>query len=299
MAVKLKFQGESVQGGHEGAVEAIYVITGADSKEAAMVQLYTSPDVPESITHNVYGGTLYREPVPDIDEVSQEDGVWWGTVRWSPPDDFDGELTPAEPIVSFNTVGGSGRITQSKETVASATVDEILGAGYNTHGAIGITSDGTVEGTDIVIPIYEWEETHEVPAATVTAEYRRTLYRLTGTVNSEAFRDMAIGEALFLGASGSRRGRGNARPWEINFRFAGSANAENITIDGVGPVKKDGWDYLWVKYVPYFDQQTGTTLTVKVGGVFVERVYNRAAWSFMPDQGSTIGGMPPGFGPLG
>jgi hypothetical protein len=41
--VKLKYQGESVQGGEDGAVEAIYVISGAATKEAALEQLYEPP----------------------------------------------------------------------------------------------------------------------------------------------------------------------------------------------------------------------------------------------------------------
>lgn len=290
--VKLKHQGESIQGGEDGAVEADYIISGAATKEAALEQLLDPANTAEAISHPTYG-TLYREQVPQLDEIDAEQGYWMGKVRWTVPN-ADASLDENEPIVSFNTIGGSGHLTHSKETIAQATLDSAFDGTPDFHRAIGVSSDGDVDGTEIIVPIYEWEETHLVNASTVTRNFRRDIFQATGTVCTAEFRDFAIGEALFMGASGTSRG--TSKPWEINFRFAGSANAKAIKVDGIGPVDKDGWDYLWVYYV---QEESAGRYIPKVAGVFVERVYERIAWAFMP---GSRGGFRPGpnvFNPIG
>jgi hypothetical protein len=220
--VKLKHQGESIQGGEDGAVEADYIISGAATKEAALEQLLDPANTAEAISHPTYG-TLYREQVPQLDEIDAEQGFWTGKVRWTVPN-ADASLDENEPIVSFNTIGGSGHLTHSKETIAQATLDSAFDGTPDFHRAIGVSSDGDVDGTEIIVPIYEWEETHLVNASTVTRNFRRDIFQATGTVCTAEFRDFAIGEALFMGASGTSHG--TSKPWEINFRFAGSANAK-------------------------------------------------------------------------
>ena len=99
-----------------------------------------------------------------------------------------------------------------------------------------------------------------------TAAYKGKLFALTGKTNAGAFKGLAIGEGLFLGASGTQQGKGD---WSITFNFAGSPNKTNLTITGIA---KKGWEYLWVRYK---DKKDGSTnLPVKVpASVHVERVY--------------------------
>lgn len=274
MSVKLKFQGESVQGSADGAVEMIYVIDGALTREAALEQLLSSPDCPATVSHSSYG-TLYREKIPQIDEVNAELGFWLGTARWV-PSDLSGQ-DQFEPVVSFNTTGGSAHIMVSKERLQANIDGTAFDAVPDFGNCIGATEGGGADGTDIIVPVYEWEETHEFSEEEVTQEYRRNLFRLTGTVCKDPFRDFAVGEALFMGASGSKRGRGS-RPWEIGFKFAGSANATGIEIGDVPPIDKRGWDYLWVYFVTEA-KEDAKILGPKPGAVFIERVYNYVSWT--------------------
>jgi len=69
--------------------------------------------------------------------------------------------------------------------------------------AIGVTDTG-VEGVEIVVPVYNFSETHYLPDGQVTQGYKLTLFGLTGKVNNGSFRGFAAGEVLFLGASGSK-----------------------------------------------------------------------------------------------
>jgi hypothetical protein len=55
----------------------------------------------------------------------------------------------------------------------------------NFQGAIGATADG-VEGTDIVVPVYQFSETHYLPATFVTPAYKATVFWLTGKVSSQS-----------------------------------------------------------------------------------------------------------------
>ncbi len=97
------------------------------------------------------------------------------------------------------------------------------------QGAIGFSTD-SVEGTDITIPVYNFKETHYIPALLVTPAYKATLFALTGKVNPFPFKGFAPGEVLFLGASGSQRG---TEDWEIAFKFAASPNATDLKVGDI------------------------------------------------------------------
>ena len=101
------------------------------------------------------------------------------------------------------------------------------------QGAIGVTQDA-VKGVDITVPIYQFTETHYLPAAAVTNSYKGALFSLTGKVNSGGFRGFAAGEVLFLGATGAHRGTGPDDDWEITFRFATSPTVTGLSVGSSG-----------------------------------------------------------------
>ncbi|NJL31873.1 MAG: hypothetical protein HC898_09710 [Phycisphaerales bacterium] len=146
-------------------------------------------------------------------------------------------------------------------------------------GAIGVTdASGGVEGVDITVPVYQFSETHYLPASQVTQSYKAALFQLTGKVNSDSFRGLAAGECLFLGASGSRRGTGPDDDWEITFRFAGSPNRTNLTLGSITGIDKKGWEYLWVRYADAEDTASKTLVKQPVA-VYIEKVYQEASFS--------------------
>jgi len=177
-----------------------------------------------------------------------------------------------ESTFSFDTSGGTQHITQSLSTVAKYPA----GTAPDCKGAIGVSQSGDsqmVEGVDIVVPVYNWSETHYLSNATVTAAYKQTLFGLTGKVNTAAFKGFAIGEVLFLGASGSQRG---TEDWEITFRFAASKNKVGLTIGTITGIDKKGWEYLWVRYKDSID----ANVKVKVpAAVYTEQVYENGDFS--------------------
>ena len=99
--------------------------------------------------------------------------------------------------------------------------------------------------------------------------------RLTGTVNDAAFKGFDAGEVLFLGASGSQRGD---QDWEIAFNFAANENVTGISVGDITGIDKQGFHYLWVRYVEVEDQNH---LTKRPEYVYVEQIYQPRDFSLL------------------
>ena len=115
----------------------------------------------------------------------------------------------------------------------------------NHQGAIGVTPDGTIEGVEIPVPVFQFSETHYLPDEFLTPQYKGLLARLTGCVNTTTFRGLEGGECLFLGASATKRAIAD---WEITYRFAGSPNETDLRVGNITGIPKRGWEYLWLEY---------------------------------------------------
>jgi len=219
--------------------------------------------------------SLPRQPVSvepvfiDSDHVSR--CVWAGTVRYarsrgsSPP-------STGDSVFSFDTGGGTQHITQSLATIATHAAPGETAPDFG--GAIGVTHDN-VEGVDITIPVYNFSETHYLSDGRVDQGYKLTLFRATGKVNDADFRGLDAGECLFLGASGSQR---DGEDWEITFRFAASPNVDKLSLGGLGPIAKKGWEYLWVRYEDSEDA-AAHTIVKRPLAAYVEQVYQSADFS--------------------
>jgi hypothetical protein len=126
-----------------------------------------------------------------------------------------------------------------------------------------------VEGVDITVPVYHFSETHYFDDAVVTGAYKATLFLLTGTVNNAGFKGFSAGEVLFLGASGSKRGK---EPWEVSFKFAASPNVTGLSVGDITGIAKKGWEYLWVRYNDQEDT-VAKVLVKRPVAAYVEQVY--------------------------
>jgi hypothetical protein len=201
-----------------------------------------------------------------VDETAG-DGQWVVTVRYGirPPSEV------GESSFAFDTSGGTQHITQSLGTVASYAAS---GTPPDFGGAVGVTHD-SVEGVDITIPVYSFSETHYLDDAFVTPAYYGTLFNLTGKVNDAAFKGLAAGECLFLGASGSKRG---AADWEITYRFAGSPNRTGLVVGPITGIAKKGWEYMWVRYADSEDT-AANAIVKKPVAVYIEKVYDEGDFS--------------------
>ena len=235
------------------STELHYIVRGtSDEREAIQAVRGTAPS-----SHNgMDRGEISLEPVSDT--------IWEATVRYSSPDK---ELEEGESSYNFDTGGGSQHITQSLSTIGKYAPTGKTAPDFK--GAIGAT-ENAVEGVDITVPVYTFSETRIFADSAVTNTYKGKLFALTGKTNNAAFKGFAIGECLFLGASGSKRGKGD---WEISFRFAASPNKTGLTIGDIAGIAKKGWEYLWVRYEDAVDA-TAKALVKKPMAVYIEKVYD-------------------------
>lgn len=180
-----------------------------------------------------------------------------------------------EPAFSFDTGGGTKHITQSLSTVG-----KYPDSAPDYGGAIGVDDDNNVTGCEIVMPVMTFTETHWYSNSKVSTSFKKQLAELTGCVNASSFKGYAAGEVLFQGASGTRRGKKSSDKWEITYKFAVSPNVNRVQVGDISVGKKDGWDYLWVKYHPEVDSNAKTLIkTPKYA--YVEKVYERKDFSIL------------------
>jgi hypothetical protein len=214
----------------------------------------------------------------------------WGlVVRYAKPS--YSPFNTGDSAFSFDTSGGSQRVTQAIETIGRHVATGFSVRDYK--GAIGVNKDGTPEGVDIPAGGFAFTKTKFVSSATMNSTYASLLRTLSGMVNSTPVTvaidpnnpgvtiTFAAGELLYDYTDGGKRK--NQGDWEITFHCRASANKTGIQIPATGTaiisgITKDGWDYLWVKY-------EATSATDGAGGSFcfdapkqanVERVIARA-----------------------
>jgi hypothetical protein len=252
MAVKIieKFDSrEATEGVEQPSADLLYVVTGTENELTVRATV-------EGTVPAFYLGLPFQE----YHIKHQGNGIWDASARYSKHD-------PKESTFSFDTGGGTQHITQSIKTVAKHGLPAKPAPDFK--GAIGVTTD-SVEGVDITVPVYNFTETHYIPASLVTPAYKALLFSLTGKVNSQPFKGFAELEVLFLGASGSKRGKDD---WEITFRFAASPNVTNLKVGDITGISKYGWDYLWVRYADAEDEHV---LVKQPIAVYCEQVYEVA-----------------------
>lgn len=231
--------------GDQAGRELVFDITGTnDEGDVKTILLATAPAAYQGLAIEA----IEAEPVGPL--------LWKGYARYV-------RLTNDDEY-TFDTGGGTQRITQSLETINSYAPTGLTAPDF--QGAIGVSED-RVEGVDVTVPAYQFSETHRFATGSVDQTYKLALFNLTGRYNNATFRGFAAGECMFLGAAGSRRGDDL---WSITFRFACSPNVSGLSIGGM-TVDKLGWHYLWVRYADYAD--TGASALVKRPvAAYVERV---------------------------
>ncbi len=251
--------------GDNASVEMLYILTGTSDDGLAR-------ELVENSTAETYDG-LVRQSI-DLDpqwvDTTTGKGQWDVTVRYGVKEPKE----VGESSFNFDTGGGNQHITQSIQTIHRYAPTGKTAPDFK--GAIGVTHD-SVEGVDITVPVYTWSETHYIADENVTEAYRGILFSLTGKTNNAAFKGLAAGECLFMGASGSKRG---ADDWEIAFRFAASPNKTGITVGEITDIEKKGWEYMWVRYVDAEDPAVAA-IVKKPTAVYIEKVYEEGDFSLL------------------
>lgn len=249
--VSQKWQGAKLVASDSSSVESDYTITGTNDEFVAQVDL-------DAATALLVFGLIKKEVT--IEERIGEN-AWLGRVKWGAfePDDA------GDSSFSFDTGGGVIHRSHSIATLSKTPAPGLTAPDF--EGAIGVTDTG-VEGVDVQAPAYNFEETHFLDVAVITAAYKMTLFALTGGMNNALFKGFAAGECQFKGAAGSLR---DYTTWEINYKFAGSPNASNFAVGPITVPLKRGWDYLWVRYRETEDAAAGH-LAQRPIAAYVEQV---------------------------
>jgi hypothetical protein len=257
------------------SAETHWVITGYDYS-ARQTLLATAPT---SWTVNEPFGdlTFIREDENcAVEEVA--DGIFWGTVQYKSP--ADAILPAGQFTVSFDISGMQTKITQSYSTVSSYMSPSATAAGVtkpNFHGAINVSADGTIEGTDIQIPTlcYTIKNTYTDDEITASGFVATTIMNCVGSPNSATYRGFAAGQLLLTSASGVQRSDTN---WDVTYKFQVGKPAVSVTIGDITGINADGWDYVWVYYEDLFDSSTNR-VNKKPVSVYVERILQRADYA--------------------
>lgn len=204
---------------------------------------------------------LFRQSY-DVEHLGR--GVWDVVVHY-------GITDPEESVFNFDTTGATTHITQSLSTISRTPV-----GAPDLKGAIGFDGE-RVEGTDIQIPKYTWNEQHKIPAPSFTGAYRKILRDLTSKVNNGTFRGFAAGEVQFKGANGSQRGEHDV---EITYYFDSSENLTNLPVGSLTVPAKKGFEYLWVRYKKLEDAANNRIKT-EPDSAYVEQVYYLGNFSLL------------------
>jgi hypothetical protein len=262
ITVEEKYLGRQLTRATQGGASVSFIIQGTDDDVAAVEALLAArPETWDGL------------PAVSSDVTQIAATIWEGVVNYGIQN--KNYASETESVYSFETGGGNQHVTQSLATISKYAPSGKTAGDFK--GAIGVDSN-SVNGVDIVSPVYSWTEALAFNKAAITSTYKQTLYNLTGKVNNGTWKGYSAGEVLFMGACGSRRG--NSDLWEISFKFAASPNVSNKTIGDITGIAKKGWEYLWVRYEDA-DDATAKVLIKKPSSVHIEQVYEEGNFTLL------------------
>ncbi len=165
-------------------------------------------------------------------------------------------------VVSGTTTGGTLKVYACRELIAkypSSLPDTKL---------IGIKPDGTLEGTEVVVPCLRIDISIQTPLSILTAAYTRLMGQLTGTVNTNDWVHLRSGHAAVPRRSDFKASSDYSV--EVVHHVAFQRNLIDIMFAGF-TVSKRGWDIWWPYYV---NDAQANQYSLKSDGVYVQRVYD-------------------------
>lgn len=220
-------------------------------------------EIPYSASGSQTSNDIGADPGPQVGADGLTDGG--GNVA--------GGANPSDPVdvgMSFSTGGGTIRITQALEHIASYAPTGKTAPDH--HGAINVQPDGTVDGVEVLSAKGSFNLKRSVPNMTV-GYFIRAISK-TAMVNHDGWKGFGIREVLFEGVDGSW----NGKAWDLTFHF-GYMPTRVIRGADIGPdwpnIRKRGWDYLWMEYETVDDSSSDPKKTVRRPfAAHVERVYH-------------------------
>lgn len=242
------------------SAEIEYIVTEVETEEEAIDEVREqAPEVYQNMT--IQGYSVSERCGANAWRVSAN----YAYVQGENTDDAEVEQ---ESSFQFDTSGGTKHLTHSLATVSKASGSPDYKQAINYDG-------NSVQGVDVTMPVFNFSETHYFKPSKVSTSFKKKIAEMTGKVNSSSFKWYDKGEVLFLGASGSRTGTSRKDLWAITFKFAVSPNQSNLKVGDLNIGKKEGWQYLWVRFANDVDSSK-ENLVSKPIGAYVEQVYEYA-----------------------
>lgn len=224
-----------------------------------------------------------------VEQVAND--IWTATVEYSPsellpPPEYAGYLT------SFSTTGQTENVQLALSQTATSLVTAFAAPDFGRN--INVDGDNTPQGVDIVVPKFEWSETHYIQNAIIPGSgntWLELIHRSTGKTNASTFRGFAAGAVLFMGANGAKRPEQD--DWEVTFSFIASPGVtltlpnydQSGAADGTVNVTKGGHEYVWF-YNRRREDTTAAATVTRAEAVYVATVYGSTDFTgingFMP-----------------
>lgn len=249
-------------------LEKNFALTGTTDYYTALAR--TANNTPNS------EGTLDRIDI-QLDPDQHVEGLWFARVLYGIEGSDGGGTEPTDigdEKTRYSTAGGSVRVYQALEHVASYGVDS---ADYPTPdhgGAINVTPE-KVEGVEIEVPGWTMVITKIFAADVVNTDFLRAIYRATKKTNASAWRGFEAGELWLKGVELEER---DSESYRAVYEFVASENLEDQTVGTITGVDKAGHDYAWSEHGIRPDP-TAVVNERELIAVHIERVYDSAEFS--------------------
>lgn len=177
---------------------------------------------------------------------------------------------PNDIEISFDTDGGSARITQALVHLSDHAPSGVTPANF--FGAINVTEQG-VEGITIEVPAFTFEYHATMTAASITQAYAATVGGLTKTVNTSSWHGFPAGSLLFRGAKVPKM-RKSAPQATIEFRFRYEPlDSARTDANSIALPDRNGHDLLWYSQRAEVDTSASRLIRRSVSA-HIDRVYN-------------------------
>jgi len=234
-----------------------YVLTGTTSEVVAMN--YAATNIPYFLTAE----SLYRQ---DITQSSPGHDVWYFDVSYGPIPRGIGEWR-----FTADTTGGTAKFKNSLQCVSH--YHPSTGTS-KASTAIGERKDGTIEGTDVVVPAQRRTYSVRFARGVIIEAWFDYLEAITGYTNSTVWHGRPIGEVLFLGAKGSS-GLNYAAECDVAFDFIFAKNVANKTfgVSGVDEVTGVSYKGHEIVDVIFEEGETASEPGHKIEQIRIHRVH--------------------------
>ena len=223
----------------------------------------------------VLDGWFVRRKI-EVQPHEESTEIWDGKVSYTPSQNQNNSLLP--PSFRFSTAGGKSKMLCSYSVVGAYG----FGANVNDYGGlIGFKKDGTVEGVEVDMPGFSWQETWQFTPSQLTWYYAKTIRNLSACVNTAVFRGFDPGEVLFLYAEGgSQQNPDDHR--DVTFHFASNPNMTGLSVGSITGIAKGGWEYLDIEYnTTEVGSGTEKRKVQKPSRAYVHRVFRQANLSLL------------------